>query len=431
MSSPKLIERLLRVVAPASFRQGTLRLNLIFTLAGNTVQLGAQWASVMLLAKVGDPLMVGEYSLALGLCAPVITVCSLGLRTVLVTDATRSLAYSDLLGARALGVGVAVLVVAVESAWVARSWHAFAVFVLVALARSVDSLSDIHWGQLQRAERMDLIAGSQMLRGVLGTVIMGVILSITRSLAWGAVGLLLSSLAVWGIFDLRAVRAASPGEETRPTFRGPELRRILAMTAPLVFSIALTAFAGPLPRYFLEHYRGTREVGYLAVAASPIALVGFLPTAIFQASAARAASHMQRGEHDAFVSLGWKVMAANVGVSGAFYAASVLFGDRFLRVMFSPEYTHLWPVMNLFCLTQLLITVAVFGSQVVNAGRMFRVSAVISVISVAVHVAASALLVPRYGLQGSVYADMVYKCSSSLILVGVGAWWLLRKRQRA
>lgn len=431
VSRPKLIERLLSLVTPATFRQGTLRLNLIFTLAGNTVQLGAQWASVMLLAKLGDPVMVGEYSLALGLCAPVITICSLGLRTVLVTDATRSFAYSDLLGARALGVSISVAGVAAEALFVARTLRAFAVFVVVALARSVDSLSDIYWAQLQRAERMELIAVSQALRGVVGIAVMSALLWFTHSLAWASLGLLAVSLGVWGLYDVPAVRATSPGERTWPTFHRVELRRILALTAPLVFSIALNAFAGPLPRYVLEAYRGTREVGFLAVASSPIALVGFLPTAIFQASAARAASHLQHGEHDAFVSLGWKVLAANVAVAASFYFASVLFGHHFLRVMFSAEYTHLWPVMNLFCLTQLLTTVAVFGSQVVNAGRMFRVNALISLLSVPVHLAASLLLVPRHGLVGSAYADMVYKGSTSIALFGIGIWWLTKARKRA
>jgi O-antigen/teichoic acid export membrane protein len=421
----------LRAVAPSTFRQGSLRLNLVFTLVGNTVQLGAQWATVMLLAKIGDPVMVGEFSLALGLCAPVITVLSLGLRTVLVTDAARSHTYADMLGARVIGTALALVVVTAEALWIARSPRVLAVYVLVAAARCIDSLSDIHWAQLQRAERMDLIAGSQALRGLLGITAMGAALALTRSLAWAAAALLAVSLLVWWRFDLRAVDAATPDERTRPTFDPAALRKIVKVTAPLVFSMALTAFAGPMPRYFLEAYRGTREVGYLAVASAPIALVGFLPSAIYQATAARAAAHMQRGEHGAFVALGWRVVAANVAVAMGFYLGSVLLGGVFLRVMFAPEYARLWPVMNLYCLSQVITTVGVFGSQVVNAGRMFRASAVLALLAVVAHLLASMALVPRYGLWGSVYADMVFKSVSAVVLFVIGAWWFVRERRTA
>jgi O-antigen/teichoic acid export membrane protein len=420
----------LRAVAPKTFRQGSLRLNLVFTLVGNTVQLGAQWATVMLLAKIGDPVMVGEFSLALGLCAPVITVLSLGLRTVLVTDASRVHTYADLLGARVLGVALALAVVTAEALWIARSPRVLAVYVLVAAARCIDSLSDIHWAQLQRAERMDLIAGSQVLRGLLGIAAMGATLVVTRSLAWAAVALLGVSLLVWWRFDLRAVAAATPEERTRPAFDPAALRKIVKVTAPLVFSIALSAFAGPMPRYFLEAYRGTREVGYLAVASAPIALLGFLPSAIYQATAARAAAHMQGGDHDAFVRLGWRVTAANVAVALSFYLGSVVLGGVFLRVMFAPEYVRLWPVMNLYCLSQVIATVGAFGSQVVNAGRMFRASAFLSLVGVLAYLLASIALVPRYGVWGSAYAEMVYKLVGGGGLFVISAWWFARVRRR-
>lgn len=413
-----------------TFRRGTLRMNLVWTLLGNTVQLGSQWASVMMLAKLGTPELVGTYSLALGLCAPVIVVCSLGLRNVLVTDAKRVHAYPDMLGLRVLGTGVAMALVAALAAWVARSPTILAIYVIVAAARGVDGMSDIHWAQLQRAERMDLIAVSQALRGVLGIAAMCLALVLTRSLVWASVGLLGVSLGVWWLFDVRAVRVATPEEQLHPRYDPAVIRRILAFTAPLVFSTVLTAVSGPMPRYFLEAYRGSREVGYLAVASSPIALVGFLPSAIYQATAARAAQHMQHGEHDQFVSLGWKVLAANVTIAGGFYLGVALFGDVFLRVMFSPEYVHLWPEMKLFCFSQLIASFAAFGAQVTNASRMFRFLAANAVLAVGAHALASFALVPRYGLRGSAWADMAFKGFSAFTLIAVGLWWVVAERRK-
>jgi O-antigen/teichoic acid export membrane protein len=395
----------------------------VWTLTGNTVQLGAQWASVMVLAKLGSPILVGEFSLALGLCAPVIALCSLGLRNLLVTDARRSHAYADMLGVRVVGVGVGMITIAAIAAWAARSPRLFAIYLVVAAARSIDSLSDIYWGQLQRAERMDLIAASQILRGLLGICGLCAALALTGSLAWGAAALLATSLLVWWVVDRRAVRYATPDEARAPRFDPVTMRAILAMSSPLILSLLLTSVAGPMPRYFLDAYGSARDVGFFAVASAPIAIAGFLPAAIYQTTAARAARHMQSGEHDRFMELSRKVLLANLAVSGAFYLGSVFFGDVFLRRMFTPEYVRVWPEMNLFCLAQLLTSFAALGSQVTNAARMFRLLAVNAVVSVAALVVASFVLVPRMGVRGSAWADIVYKGSSTLFLMVVGFWW--------
>jgi hypothetical protein len=42
---------------------------------------------------------------------------------------------------------------------------------------------------------------------------------------------------------------------------------------------------------------------------------------------------------------------------------------------------------------------------------------------------ASMALVPRYGLWGSVYADMVFKSVSAAVLFAIGAWWFVRERR--
>jgi O-antigen/teichoic acid export membrane protein len=431
VATPPIIERLQGILPLRTFRQGSLRLNLLWTLTGNTVQLGSQWASVMVLARLGTPELVGEYSLALGLCAPVIVVSSLGLRNVLVTDAKRVHAYADMLGARVLGTATAMAVVAVIAASVAGSVRVFGVYVLLAAARCFDSLSDIYWAQLQRAERMDLIAFSQGLRGLLGIAALSVALALTGSLLWAAAALLAVSAAVWGLFDTAAVRAATPDEDLRPRMDPATLRKILAFTAPLVLSMLLGSVAGPMPRYFLQHFHGAREVGFFAVASSPIAVVGFIPAAIYQATAARAAMHMQSGDHRAFTSLAWKVLLANLAVAGAFYAGAALFGGVFLRALFSPAYGHLWPEMKLFCFAQLVAALAAFGSQVTNAARMFRVLAANSVLNVAALAVASALLVPRYGVRGTAYADIAFKGVSAAMLTAVSVWWAWSARRRA
>src|SRR5262245_13252375 len=70
--------------------QGTrpsLRTNFLWTLAGNVVYAGCQWGMLIVLAKLGTPAMVGEFSLGLAICAPIFMLSNLNLRGVQATDA--------------------------------------------------------------------------------------------------------------------------------------------------------------------------------------------------------------------------------------------------------------------------------------------------------------------------------------------------------
>jgi O-antigen/teichoic acid export membrane protein len=422
--SPRWIDR---VPLLRGLRAGSLRLNVAWTLLGNTVQLGSQWASLMVLARLGSETTVGTYSFALGLCAPVIGTGSLGLRNVLVTDARRESEYAHYLALRVVTTALGMLVIAAASLALAPSRAALAAYVLVAAARSIDVLSDIHWAQLQRAERMDLIAISQAARGILGIAFLVIGMALGRSLVWGAAGLFAASLAVWAFFDLVAVRKVSPDEPVWPKFDWDPLAKIFRTVAPLAGSLLLTTVAGPMPRYFLKMFWGEREVGLFAVASSPLALVGFLPVAIFQATTARAAHHYLHGERRQFIALAWRVMALNLVTSGGFCLASVLFGRYFL-MLYKPQYMRLWPEMNIFCFAQFLMSFATIGVLVMSAGRMFRLQALNSVVSVFVLVLANFALVPSGGVRATAWADVIYKSLSTLAIASVGVWYLLRKR---
>src|SRR3954465_14084130 len=65
----------------------SLRANFSWTFAGNVVYAGCQWGMLMVLAKVGNPLMVGQDALGLAVTAPVVMLSNLQLRGVLATDA--------------------------------------------------------------------------------------------------------------------------------------------------------------------------------------------------------------------------------------------------------------------------------------------------------------------------------------------------------
>ena len=57
----------------------SLRWNFSWTFVGNVVYSACQWAMLVVLAKIGNPEMVGQYGLAMAIATPVLALSTLQL----------------------------------------------------------------------------------------------------------------------------------------------------------------------------------------------------------------------------------------------------------------------------------------------------------------------------------------------------------------
>ncbi|MEO1184920.1 MAG: lipopolysaccharide biosynthesis protein, partial [Cyanobacteria bacterium J06636_27] len=90
----------------------SLRRNFSWTFIGNAVYAACQWGMLVVLAKLGSPEMVGQFTLGLAITAPVIMFTNLHLRSVQATDAKQQFLFNDYLGLRLLSTGLALLIIA-------------------------------------------------------------------------------------------------------------------------------------------------------------------------------------------------------------------------------------------------------------------------------------------------------------------------------
>jgi len=90
----------------------TLRRNFSWTFTGNLIYAACQWGMLVVLAKLGSPEMVGQFTLGLAVTAPVIMFTNLQLRGIQATDAKGDYVFSDYLGLRLIGTGLALLIIA-------------------------------------------------------------------------------------------------------------------------------------------------------------------------------------------------------------------------------------------------------------------------------------------------------------------------------
>ncbi|MES4792997.1 MAG: polysaccharide biosynthesis protein, partial [Chloroflexota bacterium] len=202
-------------MAPLSVRSLSLRRNFSWTLLGNVIYAGCQWAMLVVIAKLGTPVMVGQFALALAIVMPVIIFANLQMRGLQSTDARREFLFGDYLAVRLL---TAVLALVIIGGIVLIAWHpreTVLVIMAVALTRTFDSLSDVFYGLVQQHERMDRIAISLIIQGTVQLAALAGIVFLTRSLLLAVLGMAVISASVLVLYDFRSARMVLQGSAGR------------------------------------------------------------------------------------------------------------------------------------------------------------------------------------------------------------------------
>lgn len=402
---------------PELSRTLSLRLNFTLAFVGNAVYSAARWAMVAMLAKLGSPDIVGQFSLGLAVSAPVYMLTNLQLRTVQATDAQDDYAFSDYLGLRLLMDLVAALVVLVIVRISGYHSDTALVVLLIGLSKAFESVSDVFYGLFQRYERMDRVAISMVLRGVLALSFLGLGVWISGGLVWGAVGLVLASLFVLlgydvssGIRVLRSVKSM-PDTQIYPRWEINTLMSLTWLSLPLGIVMMLISLKTNMPRYFVESFLGEGDLGIFAAMAYLMVLGNQIVVALGRSASPRLANHYQDKNARAFLFLLLKLLGVGfvVGLLGIVVAAA--FGQKILTILYQPEYARYPGVFFWLMVAAAINYMATSLGYAMTAARYFWAQIPLFVIVAAVTAIACYGLIPRYGLLGGAMAYFVSMAS--------------------
>lgn len=404
----------------------SLTRNFSWTLVGTGLSAFCQWGMLVALAKLCSTYMVGQFALALAITAPVFVFAGLNLRTVQVTDARRDYQFGDYLGLRLLSITAALIFVFAVEMVSGHAAHLLFVVIMTAAAKALDLIGDTVFGLQQQHERMDRIAMSQMIRGILQLAAVAVAAYTTRNVLLAVIGQAAVSLVVLLTYDLRNAGRLNqfPWPTWNPT-RYPALVRLATLRfgtwrniralLRVSFPLGLVAMLGSLmmniPRYFIENTAGTAKLAVYSAMGYIMTVGGMAASSLCQATAARLARYyIENLRQFRRLLLQLIAIAAANGIIGVLGA--VLWGRQFLAIMYRPEYA-MYP--SVFAWLMAAAGVSYIASALgfgLAAARRFDVQLPIYIGAVLVTAAASVPLVPRYGLQGAAWA----------LLAGILTW---------
>jgi len=387
-----------------------MRANFTWILSGNVTYSACQWITLVLLAKIGNVTMLGQFALGLAINVPIFTLANLALRSVLVTDTQGRRPFRDYLGLR-LFTSLLVLLGVVSFLFCSQFSATSMVIFAVSLVKAVESISDTFHGLFQQKERMDRVGKSLMLKSLLSPLAMGILLVTMRDVFWGTVAMACGWALVLFAYDIpRAMKLLSQTRDAghtdstladtlKPRWNRKSMRQLTIIALPLGITVMLTTLFSNVPRYFLSEH----DLGIFAGLASLTVLGTTVVTALGRASIVRFAHLFTERNTRAFRALLLRLLGFATLLVTAGILLVLLVGRPIVELLFTAEFAEHTPLLILLVASAMFEYFATLLGTAVTATREFKRLAVYYSFVAVVAVVLAFLLIPRLGLPGAAW----------------------------
>ncbi len=385
---------------PPAAPSRSLRLNFSWTILGNAVYVSTQWGILVLLARLGNPEAVGQFSLGLAIAAPIMLFASLQLRAVQATDARVQFQFQDYAGLRILTTGAAACVICI----CAMFYHGEMALTIVAfaLSKGIESLSDVVYGLWQQQERMDLIAKSLILRGVLALAGATVCYAAVHTV-WAAIcGIAASWAVVFTAFDVgRGITLANELNQTiMPRFSVNRLKPLVRLSLPLGVVTLLLSLNANVPRYMISHFRSIRELGIYSALGYILTAGTMIVAALGQSATPRLAHYAAHSKNREFHRLSGRLILIGLALGTVGLLAAVAFGRQLVNLIYGFQYAQNQQLLLWLMVAAAAGYMASFAGYSMTAARHFRVQVPLFSFLTALTVALCYVMVKAGGAVG-------------------------------
>ncbi|GCL41355.1 oligosaccharide flippase family protein [Anabaena sp. FACHB-1250] len=410
----------------------TLRRNFSWTFIGNLIYSGCQWGMLVVLAKLGNPEMVGTFTLGLAVTAPVMMFSNLQLRDIQTTDAKNHYLFNDYLGLRLITTGLALPIILWITLATGYKGETAIVIILIGFAKGLESISDVFYGLLQKHEKMDRMAVSVIMKGPLSLLMLSIGTYISGSIVWGVVGLVIAWACILLIWDIPSYRwlinkftlegeipDSLEGKTAKPRWQLGTIRKLIWLSLPLGLVMMLISLNANIPRYFLEQSLGKKELGVFAALAYLIVAGNMVVSALGSAARPRLAKYYAGGNVSAYQKLLLQLVAIAclLGLSGILVAWVA--GGQILTIVYQPEYAKYTELLIWLMVTAGIGYVSSFLGEGMTAARYFRTQIPLFIIVTSTSAIASFWFIPKNGLKGAAIALMIAEIVRIIFTLGV------------
>ena len=394
----------------------SLRVNFSWSLIGNVVYNACQWGILSVFNKLGGTESAGLFFLGLTITTPITAFCSLQLRAVYVTDVKEDYRFSDYLGTRRIWNLIALVLCVLGAFLYWPSAEQMLIIVAVGVAANIQSSGELYVAFFQKKERMDLLAISSIIKGMLNLLGVVLVFWMTKSVLYAAVSLIVTRFLAMMLYDrvhaaglsgLAAEKSIYDWDGIRPCFLQKRIREISSIGLPMGLTMLMLSLTPQIPRLFLTKYADLSSLGVFG-SISYIMIAGtMLMAALGTTLSPRLARFYEKGDRKSYVRLVKISFLLFLGIGFAAILAVSVFGDFILKLLYNDEYLGYKGIFMILTCGSVAGFMASIAGYALTAARYFRVQPLISFGNMMLVFTFCALWIPDYGIPGAAWGVFV------------------------
>jgi len=403
------------VIAIAQEKSPSLYGDFSWMFVGNAIYAGGQFATLMLLAKLIRPEMVGQYALGLALVYPVMLLTNMQLRAVLISNTSQQVRFGHYLGLRLLTTSLGLAIVFAITQILSYGRNLTAVVLMVGVAYGVETISDMYYARLQLHDRMAEISKSLIARSLLSVLCLVLATYVSRNVLWGIAGVALARAVILVGYDMcertQGLAAHSKwfsrSEPLSPRFDFAVQRKVLWISLPLGVVMLLGCLNSSIPNFFIKNALGDGAVGIFATIGFVVSIGNMAVVSLGQSAFTRLARSYAAGNLGVFGSLLGKLLALGAAIGVCGMLVSKLAGREILTMLFRPEYAQHADLLSWIMVAGGVSFMAQFLGFGITAANLYRPQIGLNIAANLSLFLACYWLVHQSGLLGAIFAMII------------------------
>lgn len=384
-------------------------------LGGSAIYSGSQWVMISILAHLGGPEPVGEFSLAMSITGPLAVLFSLSSRMMLQIDVGKTpRPFKDYWHLRLITNVLFICAVVLVAVWRKDPNRVFNVVMIAVIFKAIENLSDVTNGLAQHHNRQDLLSRSLFLRGSLGLTSFTVGYLLSRNLAIACVGIAVAWSLIFYFHDWRLTKRWHGVLKPWDFFA---LAKISWTALPVGIGVFISGFNVVVPRLVLVNYAGVEALGVFSALAYTLTLGNLVVGSIANTLLTRLARHWEKAEICSFLLLIGKASAVLAGMCLAGISVAALFGSQILTILYGRNFSGYGELLLVVSIGGSLGMIGTLWGYSLVVARNFGFQLILSIIVFGSVVVLSYILIPSRGIWGACYTILglgVLRCVASM-----------------
>ena len=329
----------------------SLKKNFSFALIGNLFYAASQYIILLVFVKLYSVEDVGIFVYAGAFTSPLLLALEMQLRNFFITDHDKKVLLNDYVAFRIITNIIGIITLAIAAFYVKPEF--FMVILIVALIKVFESQLDLIYGVYQKENRLDYVAYSRIIRGILAIIVVTIVSFIFRDLIYSLLAYFFSWVILYFFYERKQVviRGYVSFDQLRLVVPKKEQMKILiVLCAPMFISIFIDKYYLNYPRVIVEKMLGVKMLGIFGSLLYFKSLGGQFIASLAQSAIPKLSNYVKVKNIKPFNKLLFKMVLIGMSIGLVLSVLAYLGGKPLLTLLYKKEYADYANVLSIILL---------------------------------------------------------------------------------